>query len=90
MIRMRRICLALALVTALVATGCGDPTPDETITPSGSSSGDSSGRKGAGSDEGRAPEDPAPEFAVTTFEGDRFALGEQRGTPVVLNFWESW
>jgi len=37
-----------------------------------------------------APEDPAPGFSVTTFTGDRFSLGEQRGTPVVLNFWESW
>jgi hypothetical protein len=32
----------------------------------------------------------APDFTVTTFEGDRFRLGEHKGTPVVLNFWESW
>lgn len=31
-----------------------------------------------------------PEFTVETFDGERFALGEQRGTPVVINFWESW
>jgi hypothetical protein len=35
-------------------------------------------------------EDPAPEFAFETFEGGTFRLSEQRGTPVVLNFWESW
>ncbi len=29
-------------------------------------------------------------FEVETFEGQTFSLGEQRGTPVVLNFWESW
>ncbi len=33
---------------------------------------------------------PAPGFTVTTFDGDEFSLTEQRGTPVVLNFWESW
>jgi cytochrome oxidase Cu insertion factor (SCO1/SenC/PrrC family) len=32
----------------------------------------------------------APSFTVTTFTGERFALEAMRGTPVVLNFWESW
>lgn len=32
----------------------------------------------------------APDFEVTTFAGERFGLHEQAGTPVVLNFWESW
>lgn len=32
----------------------------------------------------------APDFSVETFEGSVFRLAEQRGTPVVLNFWESW
>ena len=32
----------------------------------------------------------APDFSVETFEGPVFSLAEQRGTPVVLNFWESW
>jgi cytochrome oxidase Cu insertion factor (SCO1/SenC/PrrC family) len=36
------------------------------------------------------PANPAPDFTVTTFEGTRFSLSEQRGSPVVLNFWESW
>jgi hypothetical protein len=30
------------------------------------------------------------DFTVTTFEGETFRLADQRGTPVVLNFWESW
>jgi ABC-type glycerol-3-phosphate transport system substrate-binding protein len=34
--------------------------------------------------------DQAPEFTVGTFAGSTFSLREQRGTPVVLNFWESW
>ena len=32
----------------------------------------------------------APAFTVETFTGVAFSLAEQRGTPVVLNFWESW
>ena len=32
----------------------------------------------------------APDFTVETFEGESFSLAEQKGTPVVLNFWESW
>ena len=31
-----------------------------------------------------------PSYEFETFEGEAFALAEQRGTPVVLNFWESW
>jgi hypothetical protein len=34
--------------------------------------------------------DAAPAFSFETFEGETFSLAEQRGTPVVLNFWESW
>ena len=29
-------------------------------------------------------------ISFETFEGETFSLAEQRGTPVVLNFWESW
>ena len=36
-----------------------------------------------------APE-PAPDFTIETFEGATFSLAEQSGTPIVLNFWESW
>ncbi|HWL65465.1 MAG TPA: hypothetical protein VNP73_05770 [Actinomycetota bacterium] len=32
----------------------------------------------------------APDFTVTTFEGEEFRLAVHKGTPVVLNFWESW
>jgi cytochrome c biogenesis protein CcmG/thiol:disulfide interchange protein DsbE len=33
---------------------------------------------------------PAPDFALTTLEGEKFQLSMQRGTPVVLNFWATW
>ncbi len=32
----------------------------------------------------------APEIQLTDFEGERFALSDYSGTPVVLNFWASW
>jgi hypothetical protein len=34
--------------------------------------------------------DLAPDFSVQTFDGETFRLSDHRGTPVVLNFWESW
>ncbi|MDF1514544.1 MAG: cytochrome c-type biogenesis CcmF C-terminal domain-containing protein [Anaerolineae bacterium] len=33
---------------------------------------------------------PAPEFRLTTLEGDVLALSELRGQIVVVNFWASW
>lgn len=33
---------------------------------------------------------PAPDFALTLFDGSRFSLASQRGNVVVLNFWASW
>ncbi len=32
----------------------------------------------------------APDFEFTTFGGDRYALSDLRGRPVVINFWASW
>ena len=33
---------------------------------------------------------PAPDFTLTTFEGDQIKLSELRGKVVVVNFWASW
>lgn len=33
---------------------------------------------------------PAPDFSLVTLDGESFALADQRGTPVVLNFWATW
>ncbi len=33
---------------------------------------------------------PAPEFSIPTYGGGTFALAEQRGKVVVVNFWASW
>jgi cytochrome c biogenesis protein CcmG, thiol:disulfide interchange protein DsbE len=32
----------------------------------------------------------APDFTLTSLDGESFTLSEQRGTAVVLNFWASW
>lgn len=33
---------------------------------------------------------PAPDFTLPKPDGSTFTLSEQRGTPVVLNFWATW
>jgi peroxiredoxin len=33
---------------------------------------------------------PAPDFALTMFDGKPFVLSEQQGKPLVLNFWATW
>lgn len=33
---------------------------------------------------------PAPTMSFTTFDGKTFDLQQQRGKPVVINFWASW
>ena len=32
----------------------------------------------------------APEFDMTTFDGQRITLADLKGKPVVVNFWASW
>ena len=71
--------VSVALMVALSA--CAGET-------SGNTSTGTETRPSGGTDEGATRE--APDFSFETFEGDTFTLAEQRGTPVVLNFWESW
>jgi len=33
---------------------------------------------------------PAPNFILTTFEGETIALKDLKGKPLVINFWASW
>ena len=86
----RSLLLFVALCLALIASACAaaqetpETAPGALPSSGGSDSAPSGGKRSA------PPEDPAPDFSVTTFEGETFVLGEQRGTPVVLNFWESW
>lgn len=32
----------------------------------------------------------APDFELTTFDGKTFRMSQQRGRPVLVNFWASW
>jgi hypothetical protein len=91
-----RCLLATCLALLLVACGGGDPAatgadtaPDET-TPGREGDSTSKPPRSSAPGSGQPVEDPAPEFEVQTFDGQSFSLAEQRGTPVVLNFWESW
>lgn len=33
---------------------------------------------------------PAPDFSLTTLDGNAFTSNDLKGTPVVMNFWASW
>ena len=55
-----------------------------------SRSSERAGRDGTRPPRGQVSGERAPDFTVTTFEGRSFTLSDQRGRPVVLNFFESW
>jgi cytochrome c biogenesis protein CcmG, thiol:disulfide interchange protein DsbE len=40
--------------------------------------------------EGQPTNGPAPDFEITTFEGETFKLSDLKGNVVVLNFWAGW
>ena len=46
----------------------------------------------AGALDTQSPEkgEPAPDFALTSLDGEQVRLSDLRGTPVVLNFWATW
>ena len=85
---MRKLLIALALVAA--STACAAAEEPQATAPTSPRSSALPTEKDKSAPETKPPENAASDFTVTTFEGDRFSLGEQRGTPVVLNFWESW
>jgi cytochrome c biogenesis protein CcmG/thiol:disulfide interchange protein DsbE len=39
---------------------------------------------------GQPTEGRAPDFSITTFDGEEYHLADLRGQVVVLNFWASW
>lgn len=87
--------LAGLAVAALVLGACGSAAPRATSTSDEADTAQTpeprrrdDDRPGTGSRSKR----PAPEhdFSVTTFAGDAFRLSDHLGTPVVINFWESW
>ena len=92
----------LAAVAAVFATSCSSGDGSDRVagrSPSvleTESGGDGTGNSNdktepaKKTDTTQLADDPAPEFEVETFDGGTFAIREQLGTPVVLNFWESW
>jgi hypothetical protein len=78
----RRLVAAIAAMTLLVVA-CGGVEPR-----SGAEPGSKAPR--SGHDKSSDSQNLAPDFSVKTFEGSTFRLSDHRGTPVVLNFWESW
>jgi predicted small lipoprotein YifL len=100
MTRSLRGALGVALVVLLTTVACGqdgsnEAPPQDARAPASADESpvdeppaDKSPAEDSSSDEPSA--DAAPDFSFETFEGDDFSLAEQRGTPVVLNFWESW
>jgi hypothetical protein len=96
---MRKLWLGLALTCLLMGAACAQSSSDPTgagPSPNDSPAGEAKATPNGNGGEKKPPasgepvENPAPDFEVTTFDGEEFALREQRGTPVVLNFWESW
>lgn len=79
--------LVLALAAAL-ATACDDPDTARGVSQPATHP-PPSAQTGPPSQQSSSTE-AAPQFSITTFEGDTFSLAEHRGTPVVLVFWESW
>jgi len=79
---MRSLASASVIAAILALSACAgevsSESPDRGLesTPDG----------GAGDDSASE----APDFSFEAFDGETFSLAEQRGTPVVLNFWESW
>lgn len=96
--------VAVGLAALLLAACSNGPDPNKTAedgTPEAGASetegGDAKGQdERPGSGNSKEPDtvelaaDPAPEFEIETFDGTTFAIREELGTPVVLNFWESW
>jgi len=83
---MKWLATASAVAVILALSACAG----EVSSDSPDRGTDSTPAEGAGDGTGDRSASEAPDFSFETFEGQTFSLAEQRGTPVVLNFWESW
>jgi len=45
---------------------------------------------GSGGRQAPVPGKTAPDFQLKSLEGETISIGEQRGRPVLLNFWATW
>ncbi|HXV37513.1 MAG TPA: TlpA disulfide reductase family protein [Myxococcota bacterium] len=76
-LRARRLALAIGMAL-LPALGCGAQQRDEA--------------RGEQPEVAAAekPAKPAPSFALPGLDGSTIALADQRGKPVVIDFWATW
>ena len=75
--------LALLLIVTLLAIGIASQRKNDAASPGTTLLGGSPAA-------GMKPGAPAPDFAMTLFDGQPLRLSELRGKIVVLNFWASW
>jgi cytochrome oxidase Cu insertion factor (SCO1/SenC/PrrC family) len=73
---------AALVALALLALACAGPQTEQRTR--------SSGSEKANSDQPATGGGASRDFSVTSFAGKDFTLSDQRGSPVVLNFFESW
>jgi cytochrome oxidase Cu insertion factor (SCO1/SenC/PrrC family) len=66
---------------ALLALGCGSPQAERVSGSGGSTS---------AAAHARTKDAAIRNFSVTSFSGKEFTLSARLGSPVVLNFFESW
>lgn len=80
-VRLRQTVVALVLggVGVGAAAGCADQQP-----PSGQAPADEA------ADAANSPSADREDLGLVTFDGERAAIADYRGTPVVVNFWASW
>ena len=74
--------LSVAVALAMLALACTGPQSEQAAR-----SGDSAS---ADAEQPSAGDGEVLDFSVTSFTGKDFTLSTQRGSPVVLNFFESW
>ncbi len=86
---MRKIAALIALVLMVFPACASSPENPTATADAGSTPTAPSGEKG-GSSKGEGAPWTGPDFSVETFDGETFTLADHAGTPIVLNFWESW
>ena len=83
--------LVLASLCLVALSACSSPEPPNATPADPPASVPSGGERNE--KESPGPEcrsDCAPDFTVTSFEGERFVLADHFGKVVVINFFESW
>jgi cytochrome oxidase Cu insertion factor (SCO1/SenC/PrrC family) len=73
---------AVALLAVALATGCGS-SDEQTATPPQATT-------SAAPPASASTRKPAPPLSGESLDGERIALGDFRGRPLLINVWSSW